>query len=93
MRYNIFFELRTGTEINFLAAIFTYELTYAFMGFMALTTLMVLCARSRDSVLSVSVRRVHVVLSTAGSKGEGNPCPKTREALPLLRGIQKALRT
>ena len=33
-------------------------------GFMALITTLVLCARSQDSVMSVSVRRVHVVLST-----------------------------
>ena len=31
------------------------------MGFIALITVMVLCARSQDSVLSVSVGRVHVV--------------------------------
>ena len=31
---------------------------------MALITTLVLCARSRDLVMSVSVRRVHVVLST-----------------------------
>ena len=31
---------------------------------MALITTLVLCARSQDLVMSVSVRRVHVVLST-----------------------------
>ena len=30
------------------------------MGFMALVTAMLLCARSQNSVLSMSVRRVHV---------------------------------
>ena len=39
--------------------------------FMALITAMVLCGRSQDLVLYVSVRRVHVVLSTAGFKGGG----------------------
>ena len=37
---------------------------YVRMGFMALITTLVLCARSQDSLLSVSVRRVHVVFST-----------------------------
>ena len=41
--------------------------------FMALITTQVLCARSQNSVMSVSVRRVHVVLSTAGFKGGGKP--------------------
>ena len=41
----------------------------------------------------VSVRRVHVVLSTAGFKGGGKPCHKTRETAALWRGIQKASRT
>ena len=34
--------------------------------FLALNTTLVWCARSQDFVLSVSVRRVHVALSTAG---------------------------
>ena len=42
--------------------------------FMALITTLVLCARSRDLVMSVSVRRVHAVLSTVGFKGGGKPC-------------------
>ena len=41
--------------------------------FMALITTLILCARSEDLVMSVSVRRVHVVLSTAGFKGGGKP--------------------
>ena len=48
-------------------------------GFMAPITAMVLCARPQDS--SVSLRRVHVVFSTAGFKGGGKKCPKTREAV------------
>ena len=38
--------------------------------FMALITTLVLCARSQDLVISVSVRKVHVVLSTAGLRAE-----------------------
>ena len=38
-----------------------------------------MCARSQDLSLSVSVRRVHVIFSTARFKGVGKPCPKTRE--------------
>ena len=47
--------------------------------FMVLITTLVLCARSQDFVMSVSVRRVHVVFSTAGFNGGGKPCHKTRE--------------
>ena len=61
--------------------------------FMALITTPVLCARSRDLVMSVLVRRVYVVFSTAEFKGGGKPCHKTRETLALRRGIQKASRT
>ena len=46
------------------------------MGFMAFMTALVLCARSQDLVLSVSVRRVHVVFSAAGFTGGGKPFPK-----------------
>ena len=61
--------------------------------FMALITALVLCASSQDLVMSVSVRRIHVVLSTAGFKGGGKPCPKTRETAALQRSIQKTSRT
>ena len=44
------------------------------MCFTALVTAMALCARSQYSLLSVSMRRVHVVLSTAGFKDGGKPC-------------------
>ena len=57
--------------------------------FMTLITALVLCARSQDSLLSVSVRNVHVVFSTAGFKGGEKPCPKTREIFALRRGIHK----
>ena len=43
------------------------------MGFMALITVMVSCARSQDSVQSVSVSSVRDVLSTAGFKGGEKP--------------------
>ena len=56
--------------------------------FMALVTTLVLCAGSQDLVMSVSARRVHVVFSTAGFKGGGKPCHKTRETGALRRGIQ-----
>ena len=42
-------------------------------GFKALTTSIALCARSQDSILSVSVRRVHVVFLSARFKGGGKP--------------------
>ena len=60
---------------------------------MALITTLVLCARSQDIVMSVSVRRVRVVLSTPGFEGGGKPCRKTRKTAALRRGIQKASRT
>ena len=41
---------------------------YICMVFMALITATVLCARSRDSLLSVSVCRIHVIFSTVGFK-------------------------
>ena len=57
--------------------------------FMALTTTLVLCSRSQDLVLSVSVRRVHVVFLTAGFKGGGKSCLNTHETTALRQGIQK----
>ena len=48
------------------------------MGLTELLTATVLCVRSQDSLLPVSVSRVRVVLSTVGFKGGGKPCPKTR---------------
>ena len=74
---------------------------YVSMGFMALVTAMVWSlvtamvwsARSQDSALAVSVRRVHVVFSTAGFKSGGKPSPKTRDTNALRRGIRKASNT
>ena len=42
-----------------------YNMLYV-CAFIALITTLVLCATSQDLVTSVSVRKVHVVLSTAG---------------------------
>ena len=39
---------------------------------MELRTAMVLCARSYDSLLTVSVRRLHVVFSSTGFNGGGS---------------------
>ena len=63
---------------------------YVCMGFVALITALVLCATSQDALLSVSVRRVHVVFPTAEFKGGGKPCPTTRETAALRRGIKLA---
>ena len=65
---------------------------YVYMSFMALITALVLCDRSHDLLLSVSVHREHVVFSTAGFKGGGKSCPKTRETPALWRDIQNASR-
>ena len=63
------------------------------MDFMAFITALVLFAKTQDSVLLASVRRVHVAFSTAGFKGGGKPRPRTRETAALWRGVQKASRT
>ena len=55
------------------------------MGFMALITAVVLCARFQNSLISVSVRMVRVVSSNAGFKGGGKPCPKTHETTAAER--------
>ena len=47
-------------------------------GFMAIMTALVMCARSQDSLTSVSMRMVRVVFSTAGFKGGRKQSPKTR---------------
>ena len=69
-----------------------YECTYVCV-FMALITTLILCAKFQELVMSMSVRRVHVVFSTAGFKGGGKPCRKTRETAALRRGIQETSRT
>ena len=51
--------------------------------FMAVITAMVLCARSKDLVLSVSVHRLHVVYSTARFMGGVKRSSKTRETAAL----------
>ena len=60
---------------------------------MANITVLVFCARSQNSSLSVSVRRVYILFSSAWYKGGGKPCPKTRETAVLGRGTQKVSRT
>ena len=52
---------------------------------MALITTLVLYARSQDLVIPMSVRTVHVAFSTAGFKGGGKPCRKSRETAALNR--------
>ena len=61
--------------------------------FMTLITTLVLRGRPQDLVMSVSVRWVHAVFSTAGFNGRGKPCRKTSETAALRGGIQKASRT
>ena len=58
---------------------------YACLCFMALIAALILCARSQDLVMSVSVRKLHVVYSTAGFKGRGKPRRKAREIAALRR--------
>ena len=56
---------------------------YACMGFTAFISAMVLCARSQNLVLPVSVRRIHAVLAIAGFSDEGKPCAEARETAAL----------
>ena len=51
--------------------------------FMAFVTVMVLCARPEDSLLSESKSRLHVVFSHTGFRSEGKPCHETRETTAL----------
>ena len=60
-----------------------YECMYVCIGFMAIISAMVLCARFHDSLPSVSVRRVHVVFSTAGLKSGGKSYSKARDTAAL----------
>ena len=46
------------------------------MGIMTLIAAIVLCVKTVDSLLSVSMRKVQVLFSTAGFNGGGKPCPK-----------------
>ena len=63
---------------------------YMYVCFKALKTAMVLYARSQDLLLSLSVRRVHVVFLTNGCTHRGKQCPETRETAALRGAIQKA---
>ena len=66
---------------------------YVCMGFMALKTALVLCAMSQDSLLSASVRRLHVVFSTAGLKGGESRVIRHVKPPSLPRVIKQASRT
>ena len=66
---------------------------YARMGFMLLMPAVLLSTTLRDSLLSVLVRRIHVVFTIAGFKGGGKPCPKTHETATVRRDIQNPSRT
>ena len=63
------------------------------IGLWALLSTMVSCARSQDSLLSVSVCRVHVVNSSARFKGGSKACIKTHETAALRRDIRKGSRS
>ena len=52
---------------------------YVCIGFVSLRTSMGVYAKSQESLMLVSVRRVHVALPTAGFKGGGEPSVETRE--------------
>ena len=67
MHYNWFD--RNNNKLGFI----TNQQLYVCMCFTALITTLVSWARFQDLVMSVSVRRVHVVFSTAGYKGGGKP--------------------
>ena len=58
-----------------------------FIVFMAHITAMVLCARSRESLHSVSMLKAYVVFSTTGIKSGWKPSHKTREIVALRWGI------
>ena len=52
--------------------------------FMSLITTLVLCDRSQDLVMIVSVRRVHIVFSTAGFKGGEKLCRTINPGLSYI---------
>ena len=55
------------------------------MKLLAFLPIMVVCTRSQDSLLLVSVLRVHVVFSTDGFTGGAKPSPKIRGTAARLR--------
>ena len=61
-----FLSISLQTQYHYLEARTRERSSYVCMGFMALITAMALCNRSLKSVQSESVRRVHVLFSTAG---------------------------
>ena len=60
--------------------------------FMVHITTLVLCARSQDLVMTASVRRVHAVSSTDGSKGVGSRVIRSR-SLNIPPGKSKSMKT
>ena len=70
--------VQTSANLNILRPIFlvvTRNLSMCVWVFKTHIAVMVFCARPQDSVLSVSVHRVHVVFSTTGFKGGGKAVP------------------
>ena len=63
------------------------------MLFVSLLAAMVLCGRSQDSLLSVSMCWVRVVFSTTGFKGGQKPCQKTLEKGAFWKGNHPVSRT
>ena len=84
-----FNEIAVHRLFNIIRKDYEPQCIYVCMRFMALITTLVLCARSLDLVMSGSVRRVHVVLSTAGFKDGGTPCHKTSETAALREASRK----
>ena len=60
---------------------------YFCVGVIARMTATVLCARSQDSVSSVSGCGVHVVFSTVEFKDGGKLCPRACETVALRRSV------
>ena len=74
---------KTWTVIS-ASSVFVSSEPYIYMYvrvFMAFITATVLCTRFQDSLQSVPVRKVHVVLATAGFKCGRKPCTKTLETV------------
>ena len=59
------FDIQILETIKYIKADFSKGCMYVWV-FMALITSMALCARSQDSLLSVSEHRVYIVFSTSG---------------------------
>ena len=62
---------KISSTISLVTDLSNREFLYVCVGFMVLITAMFLCTRSVNSLLSATLRREHVVFSTAGFKGGG----------------------